>query len=88
MKTSACIITVVAAMVVAFWTTQGAGEDSETIDLAGLATLDEKTVWQAIANTGVEYRDWTACKEYEHNQTYLRIYLEAREECAAEDLEV
>lgn len=60
----------------------------ETIDLAGLATLDEKTVWQAIANTGVEYSDWTACKEYEQNQTHLRIYLEPREECEAADLEV
>ena len=55
------------------------GRVGETINIAGLAELDEKTVWQAIANTGVKYVDWVACKEYDQKQTSLRIYLELKE---------
>jgi hypothetical protein len=50
------------------------------IDLANLARLDEKTVWQAIFNTGVKFEEWTACKEYDQDKTYLRLYLELKEE--------
>lgn len=50
----------------------------ETIDLAGLATLDERTVWRAIANIGIKYEDWSALKEYVGNQAFLRLYLELR----------
>ena len=56
------------------------GRVGETIGLAGLCDLDEKTVWQAIVNTGIKYIDWTARKEYDENQTFLRIYLELKEE--------
>ncbi len=52
----------------------------ETIDLAGLVQLDEKTVWEAISRTGIKYVDWSACKEYEHKQGYLRIYIELKKE--------
>jgi hypothetical protein len=52
----------------------------ETINLAGLAELDEKVIWQAIANTGIKYTDWLACKEYDQNQSFLRLYLELKEE--------
>ena len=52
----------------------------ETINLAGLAELDEKVIWQAIANTGTKYTDWLACKEYDKNQSFLRLYLELKEE--------
>jgi len=58
----------------------------EVISLAALAQLDEKTIWQAIANTGVKYTDWSACKEYDHNQTFLRLYLELKEERKADEL--
>ena len=59
----------------------------ETIDLVGLARLDEKTIWQAIANTGIKYTDWSACKEYVQNQAALRIYLELKEEMEAAKVE-
>ena len=59
----------------------------ETIDLAGLAGLDEKTIWQAISNTGVKYEEWTACKEYNRNQAYLRLYLELKEEKKPHEVE-
>jgi len=52
----------------------------EIINLAGLAELDEKVIWQAIANTGIKYTDWVAGKEYDQNQSFLRLYLELKEE--------
>lgn len=58
----------------------------EVINLAGLAQLDEKTIWQAIADTGIKYTDWSACKEYDHNQTFLRLYLELKEERETDEL--
>ena len=57
------------------------------IDLAGLARLDEKTVWQAIQNMGVKYEDWSARKEYEKNQPYLRIYVELKERWDPQEIE-
>jgi hypothetical protein len=56
----------------------------ETIDLAALARLDERTLWQAIADTGLHLVDWAATKEYDGSQAYLRLYLEPKEECAPE----
>ncbi len=52
----------------------------ESINLAGLADLDEKMIWQAIANTGLKYSDWSACKEYDKNQSFVRLYLELKEQ--------
>jgi len=63
------------------------GKVGETISLAGLAELDEKTIWQAIANTGIKYTDWSASKEYDQNQSFLRLYLELKEEMEAAELE-
>jgi len=59
----------------------------ETINLASLANLDEKTIWRAIANTGIEYTDWSACKEYDRNQSFLRLYLELKEKREAAEVE-
>jgi hypothetical protein len=56
----------------------------ESIHLAGLAELDEKAIWQAISNTGIKYTDWSACKEYDQNQSFLRIYLELKEKKEAD----
>jgi hypothetical protein len=56
----------------------------ETINLGGLCDLDEKTIWQAITNTGIKYVEWSATKEYEQNQTFLRIYIEPKESLEAE----
>lgn len=48
----------------------------ETIDLAALARLDERTIWQALANTGLRIVDWSACKEYDGEQAFIRLLLE------------
>jgi hypothetical protein len=59
----------------------------ETIDLAGLCRLTEKVIWQAINDTGIKYEDWSACKEYDHDKTFLRIYLEPKEQTEVIELE-
>jgi len=59
----------------------------DLIDIAGFARLDEKTVWQAIANTGIKFEDWSARKEYENKEPVLRIYMELKEEIGGKELE-
>ena len=51
----------------------------DIIDLAGFSRLDERTVWRALANTGLEYEDWTIRKEYDGGSPYLHLYLETKD---------
>lgn len=51
-------------------------KSTDLIALAGLAELDEKTLWRAIVNSDVKCVDWSARKEYDNNQGYLRLYME------------
>ncbi|MFC1985348.1 GH3 auxin-responsive promoter family protein, partial [Chloroflexota bacterium] len=50
----------------------------EAINIGGLAQLDEKTIWQSMANIGLEYNEWTAFKEFEQGTGYLRILIELK----------
>jgi len=59
----------------------------ETIDLAGLARLTERIIWQALANTGIRFEEWAACKEYDQDRAYLRMYVELKEEREAPEIE-
>jgi hypothetical protein len=59
----------------------------ETIDLASLARLTERVVWQAINNTKINYEDWSARKEYDQNKAFLRLYIELKEEREAAEIE-
>lgn len=59
----------------------------DLIDIASFPRLDEKTIWQAIANTGIKYEDWSARKEYEKNTPVVRLYIELREEIEAAEVE-
>lgn len=59
----------------------------DLIDIASFTRLDEKTVWQAISNTGIKYEDWTIRKEYAENRSLLHLYLELREERDAQEVE-
>lgn len=59
----------------------------DLIDIAGFTRLDEKTIWQAIANTGIKFEDWSARKEYEDNKPTVRLYIELKEEFSGEKLE-
>lgn len=47
------------------------------IDIAGFARLTEKTIGQAIANSGVTYDNWTVRKE-EKEKPVIHIYLELK----------
>jgi hypothetical protein len=58
----------------------------EAINLGGLCNLDERTLWAAIAATGLPYAEWTALKEYDHNETFLRLVIELKVPCAAEEV--
>jgi len=59
----------------------------ETIDLASLARLTERVVWQAVNNTKIKYEDWSARKEYDQNKAFLRLYIELKEEREAAEIE-
>jgi len=52
----------------------------EVIDLAGFTRLTEKTIWQAIENSGVEYVDWTVRKEIGEQQPVLHLYIELKDD--------
>ncbi|HEX74298.1 MAG TPA: GH3 auxin-responsive promoter family protein [Dehalococcoidia bacterium] len=50
----------------------------DQIDIAGFTRLSEKVIWQAIENTGIAYKDWTARKEVK-DKPVLHLYLELQE---------
>jgi hypothetical protein len=54
----------------------------ETIDLAALARLDERTLWEAISNTSIRHTDWAAVKEYDGAQAFLRLYIELKDDAS------
>ncbi len=58
----------------------------DNINLGGLAEIDEKTMWKAIANTAVKYTEWTARKEHEQNKGFIHIYIETKDTIEAEHL--
>ncbi len=58
----------------------------ETIDLAALARLDERTLWQAIADTGLHCVDWVATKEYDGAQAYVRLLIELKDAASPESV--
>jgi hypothetical protein len=49
----------------------------------GVTRLTEKTIWQAIENTGVPYEDWVARKEVGGNMT-LRLFIESGDAAVSE----
>jgi hypothetical protein len=51
----------------------------DQIDIAGFTRLSEKTIWQAIENTGLAYVDWTARKEVK-GKPMLHLYIELKED--------
>jgi hypothetical protein len=59
----------------------------DLIDIVGFPRLDEKTIWQAIINTGLKHEDWSIRKEYEQNQPIINLYIEIKEEMEAKEVE-
>ena len=60
---------------------------SDVLNLAGLVEIDEMLVWKALEQSGVKYEEWSARKEYEGNQAYLRLYIELKEQMDAAKIE-
>jgi hypothetical protein len=57
------------------------GRDADLIDLAGFTGLiDEKLIWQAIANTGIAYEEWAVRKEILGLHAGLHVYIELKED--------
>ena len=50
----------------------------DQIDIAGFTRLSEKVIWQAVENTGLAYKDWTARKEVK-DEPVLHLYIELKE---------
>ena len=51
-----------------------------------IVRLTEKTIWQAIENTGIAYEDWTAYKESE--KSVLRVLIELKNNSELSEAEV
>jgi len=51
----------------------------DIIDLAGLARLTERMIWQVIEASKVAYTDWIARKEESRGDSILHLYLELAE---------
>ena len=49
------------------------------IDIGGFTRLTEKTIWQAIENSGVAYEEWMARKDSSGDKPILRLYLELKD---------
>ena len=64
-----------------------AARAEEMIDVAGFTKLDEKTVWQAIYNTGIKNSDWTIRKETDNDMPVIRLYMESAEDISAGECE-
>jgi hypothetical protein len=64
-----------------------AGRDGDLIDLVGFTGLiDEKLVWQAIANTGISYEEWAVRKELLGQHPGLHLYIELKEDVSATEV--
>jgi hypothetical protein len=48
------------------------------LDIGGFTRLTEKTIWQAIVDSGVHYADWTVRKELVNGKPVLRLYIELK----------
>jgi hypothetical protein len=55
------------------------GRCDDLLDLAGFTRLTEKSIWTAIARSGVSYEEWTCRKELEGGQPILRMWIELKD---------
>ena len=51
------------------------GRADKLIDIAGFTRLDERTIWLALEDSGINYDGWMAKKETENEESILHIYL-------------
>ncbi len=53
------------------------GRSDDRLDIAGFTRIDEKTMWQAVQDTGLPLGSWTARTEYRNGKPVLHLYAEA-----------
>ena len=58
----------------------------DLIDIAGFTRISEKSVTQAIANTGLDYEDWSIRKEIRQGKPTLHLYIELNQDHHQADL--
>ncbi|MBI4305212.1 MAG: GH3 auxin-responsive promoter family protein [Chloroflexi bacterium] len=54
------------------------GRSDDRIDIAGFTRVDEKTVWQALRDSNLEFSDWTLKREMSDEIPLLHFYGETR----------
>jgi len=57
----------------------------DRIDISGFGRLTEKLIWEAIENSGIPYKDWTARKEAIGDRAMLHLYLELQDSYVASE---
>ncbi len=57
----------------------------DRIDISGFGRLTEKVIWEAIENSGILYKDWTARKETVGDMAILHLYLELEDDYVASE---
>ncbi len=60
------------------------------LDIGGIARFTEKTIWQAVESSGINYVDWIVRKEENQGEPNLHFYIELapNEEYSEEELAV
>jgi len=57
----------------------------DRIDISGFGRLTERVIWEAIENSGIPYKDWTARKEAIGDRAILHLYLELKDNYVASE---
>lgn len=63
------------------------GRSDDRLDIAGFTRIDEKTLWQAVRETGLLVGSWTARTEQRNGKPILHLYAEAEDGIAQIDAE-
>jgi hypothetical protein len=50
------------------------GRGDDRVDISGFTRIDEKSVWDAMRDAGIEFDDWVIRKENVGEQQYLHMY--------------
>ncbi len=53
------------------------GRADKLIDIGNFTRIDEKTIWQALEASGIQYNGWMARKEVEEGEPVLSVYLDS-----------
>ncbi len=63
------------------------GRSDDRLDIAGFTRIDEKTMWQAVRDTGLPIGSWTARTERRNGKPILHLYAEADDGVVEADAE-